>query len=104
MKKLKCNANMFKYTNLFKLTKSAYFNFFFFRLYGENIAIVANEVGRKPPTFLDASKVANQLVQLDFSTGKIVYNRFKYFLLLSIEFNSSRVFYLMCIICLFKEL
>jgi len=50
---------------------------YFYRLYGENIAIVANEIGRKPPTFLDASKVANQLLQLDYSSGKIVYNRFK---------------------------
>ncbi|CAI6359783.1 unnamed protein product [Macrosiphum euphorbiae] len=47
------------------------------RLYAQNIAVVANEVGRKPPTFLDASKVANELVQLDFNSGKIVYNRFK---------------------------
>jgi len=50
-----------------------------YRLYAQNIAVVANEVGRKPPTFLDASKVANELVQLDFNSGKIVYNRFKYF-------------------------
>lgn len=48
-----------------------------YRLYAQNIAVVANEVGRKPPTFLDASKVANELVQLDFNSGKIVYNRFK---------------------------
>lgn len=47
------------------------------RLYSQNIAVVANEVGRKPPTFLDASKVANELLQLDFNSGKIVYNRFK---------------------------
>ncbi|VVC26685.1 ATP synthase, F1 complex, gamma subunit conserved site,ATP synthase, F1 complex, gamma subunit [Cinara cedri] len=47
------------------------------RLYSKNIAVVANEVGRKPPTFLDASKVANELVQLNFGSGKIVYNKFK---------------------------
>jgi len=52
-----------------------------YRLYAQNIAVVANEVGRKPPTFLDASKVANELVQLDFNSGKIVFNRFKYFYL-----------------------
>lgn len=28
------------------------------RLYGANIVLAANEVGRRPPTFLDASKVA----------------------------------------------
>jgi len=47
------------------------------RLYAQNIAVVANEVGRKPPTFLDASKVANELVQFNYDSGKIVYNRFK---------------------------
>ncbi|XP_050426282.1 ATP synthase subunit gamma, mitochondrial [Adelges cooleyi] len=47
------------------------------RLYSKNISVVAKEVGRKPPTFLDASKVANQLINLDYSSGKIVFNRFK---------------------------
>lgn len=47
------------------------------RLYGKNIALVANEVGRKPPTFLDAALIAEQISQLEFGTGKIVYNRFK---------------------------
>jgi len=47
------------------------------RLYGKNIIMVANEVGRKPPTFLDASKIALQTKDLDFSSGKIIYNRFK---------------------------
>lgn len=49
------------------------------RLYSKNILIVANEVGRKPPTFLDASKVASTVLtsSYEFSSGKIVYNRFK---------------------------
>ncbi|RZF37307.1 hypothetical protein LSTR_LSTR005639 [Laodelphax striatellus] len=47
------------------------------RMYGKNIAVVANEVGRKPPTFLDASKVALETAKQDFSVGKIVYNKFK---------------------------
>ncbi|KAK7572042.1 hypothetical protein V9T40_014514 [Parthenolecanium corni] len=47
------------------------------RLYGKNIVLVANEVGRKPPTFLDAARIAEQISQLEFGTGKIVYNRFK---------------------------
>ncbi|BET02428.1 unnamed protein product [Nesidiocoris tenuis] len=47
------------------------------RLYGKNIAVVANEVGRKPPTFLDAAKIAQQITQHSFSSGKIVYNKFK---------------------------
>lgn len=47
------------------------------RLYGKNIALVANEVGRKPPTFLDAARIAEQISRQQFTSGKIVYNRFK---------------------------
>ncbi|XP_069680136.1 ATP synthase subunit gamma, mitochondrial [Periplaneta americana] len=49
------------------------------RIYGKNIIFVANEVGRKPPTFLDAAKLANNILTsgYDFGSGKIVYNRFK---------------------------
>lgn len=32
------------------------------RLFPENILFVASEVGRKPPTFLDAAKVANEVL------------------------------------------
>lgn len=49
------------------------------RIYGQNLMLVANEVGRKPPTFLDASKLANEILNsgYNFSSGKIIYNRFK---------------------------
>jgi F-type H+-transporting ATPase subunit gamma len=49
------------------------------RLYGKNILMVAQEIGRKPPTFLDAAKLANEVLNLDyeFTDGKIVYNKFK---------------------------
>lgn len=47
------------------------------RLYGKNIILVANEVGRKPPTFLDAARIAEQIAKSDYTSGKIVYNRFK---------------------------
>jgi ATP synthase, F1 gamma subunit len=49
------------------------------RLYGKNIIFVASEVGRKPPTFLDASKLANAILTsgYDFTSGRIVYNRFR---------------------------
>lgn len=53
------------------------FGNFYFRLYGKNIMLVANEIGRKPPTFLDAAKVAQQTKDMNFTVGKIVYNRFK---------------------------
>jgi F-type H+-transporting ATPase subunit gamma len=49
------------------------------RLFGKNILMVANEIGRLPPTFLDAAKLANAILNLgyDFTDGKIVYNKFK---------------------------
>lgn len=49
------------------------------RLYGKNIMVVANEVGRLPPTFLDASKIAIEILNCgyEFTEGKLVYNKFK---------------------------
>lgn len=49
------------------------------RLYGKNIIMVANEVGRLPPTFLDASKIATEIMKsgYEFTEGKIVYNKFR---------------------------
>ncbi|KAE8749051.1 hypothetical protein FOCC_FOCC004218 [Frankliniella occidentalis] len=47
------------------------------RLYSKNLILVANEVGRKPPSFLDAAKVADEIAKLDFQEGKIIYNKFK---------------------------
>lgn len=47
------------------------------RLFGKNILMVANEVGRKPPTFLDAARIAQETVKQDFNSGKILFNRFK---------------------------
>lgn len=49
------------------------------RLFAENILFVASEVGRKPPTFNDAAKVAAEIMNsgYDFGSGRIIYNRFK---------------------------
>ncbi|XP_011697106.1 PREDICTED: ATP synthase subunit gamma, mitochondrial [Wasmannia auropunctata] len=49
------------------------------RLFANNILFVASEVGRKPPTFNDAAKIANQILNsgYPFGSGRIVYNRFK---------------------------
>lgn len=49
------------------------------RLFAKNILFVASEVGRKPPTFIDASKVANEILNsgYEFGSGRIVYNKFK---------------------------
>jgi F-type H+-transporting ATPase subunit gamma len=49
------------------------------RLYAKNIVLACNEIGRMPPQFLDASKLANEIMNLgyDFSDGKIIYNKFR---------------------------
>lgn len=49
------------------------------RLFAKNILFVGNEVGRLPPTFIDASKVATECMNsgYDYTDGKIVYNKFK---------------------------
>ena len=49
------------------------------RLFAEKFVFVANEIGRIPPNFLDASKIANQIFEADFNFthGQIIYNKFK---------------------------
>lgn len=49
------------------------------RILAKNFLFVANEIGRLPPTFLDASRVANNILNsgYDFTHGRIVYNKFK---------------------------
>nr|AXY94773.1 ATP synthase subunit gamma [Galleria mellonella] len=49
------------------------------RLYGKHIICVANEIGRLPPTFTDAAKIASAILSsgYEFGYGKIVYNKFK---------------------------
>lgn len=49
------------------------------RLYGKNIILAGNDIGRLPPTFNDASKVADAILNSEYSfgSGQIVYNQFK---------------------------
>jgi F-type H+-transporting ATPase subunit gamma len=49
------------------------------RLFAKKFIFVASEVGRIPPTFLDASRIAIEVLNsgFDFSYGKIVYNKFR---------------------------
>ncbi|CAG9136156.1 unnamed protein product [Plutella xylostella] len=49
------------------------------RLYSKHIVAVANEIGRLPPTFTDASKLATAILTCgyDFGSGKIIYNKFR---------------------------
>ncbi|KAK6633300.1 hypothetical protein RUM44_003901 [Polyplax serrata] len=49
------------------------------RTHGKSFLFVCQEVGRLPPTFLDASKLANEILQSDFEydTTKIIFNKFR---------------------------
>ncbi|KAI1726546.1 ATP synthase domain-containing protein [Ditylenchus destructor] len=49
------------------------------RLYAPNILFSANDIGKAPPTFEDASIAAVQIMKCgyDFDEGSIIYNRFK---------------------------
>uniref|UniRef100_A0A1B6E1J1 ATP synthase subunit gamma n=1 Tax=Clastoptera arizonana TaxID=38151 RepID=A0A1B6E1J1_9HEMI len=42
----------------------------------QNIICSFSDVGRKPPTFLDASIIAIKTNEIEFNKGKIVFNRF----------------------------
>lgn len=49
------------------------------RLFADKFLFVANEIGRLPPSFLDAAKIADAVLQsgYEFTHGQIVYNKFK---------------------------
>jgi len=49
------------------------------RLFADKFVFVANEIGRTPPSFLDASKIANQILEsgFDYTHGSIVFNKFR---------------------------
>ncbi|XP_051544875.1 ATP synthase subunit gamma, mitochondrial isoform X2 [Myxocyprinus asiaticus] len=50
-----------------------------YRTHGKHILINCKEVGRKPPTFTDASVIATELLDsgYEFDQGTIVFNRFR---------------------------
>ncbi|XP_036433150.1 ATP synthase subunit gamma, mitochondrial isoform X2 [Colossoma macropomum] len=50
-----------------------------YRTHGNHILINCKEVGRKPPTFTDASIIATELLDsgYEFDQGTIIYNRFR---------------------------
>lgn len=62
------------------------------RLYPKNIILVANEIGRLPPTFWDASKLTNAILRAgyEFNNGKIIYNKFRS--VVSYELNDIPIF------------
>jgi len=52
---------------------------FFQRYFGPQIVMVGSEIGRLPPQFGDAAKIANAILTCgyDFDHGKLVYNYYK---------------------------
>ncbi|KAL2102610.1 hypothetical protein ACEWY4_001778 [Coilia grayii] len=50
-----------------------------YKTHGSHILINCKEVGRKPPTFSDASIIASELINsgYEFDQGSIIFNRFK---------------------------
>ena len=51
----------------------------FFRLFAKNILAVGSEIGRLPPQFGDASKIASAILNsgFEFDAGKMYFNEFK---------------------------
>merc|ERR1712223_1127644 len=49
------------------------------RLFAKNILAVGSEIGRLPPQFGDASKIASAILNsgFEFDAGKMVYNKYK---------------------------
>ena len=50
-----------------------------FRIFGANIMAVGSEIGRLPPSFIDASKIASQIIDsgYEFDTGRMIYNKYR---------------------------
>ena len=48
-------------------------------MFKENILAVGSEIGRLPPQFGDAAKIANAILNsgYEFDTGKMFYNKFR---------------------------
>jgi len=49
------------------------------RLFAPNILMVGSEIGRLPPSFIDASKITNAILTsgYEFDVGRMIYNRYK---------------------------
>lgn len=49
------------------------------RTYGKNLFLTFNEVGKRPPVFVEATAIAHTILNsgLEFSTAEIIFNRFK---------------------------
>lgn len=52
---------------------------FLLRTHGQHIILNCKEVGRKPPSFGDASIVATELLNsgFEFDQGSVIFNRFR---------------------------
>merc|ERR1711915_738900 len=51
---------------------------FFTRFFKDNLIMVGSEIGRLPPQFGDASKIANAILTcgFEFDSGKVLYNKY----------------------------
>lgn len=49
------------------------------RKYGKHFILAVNEIGRLPPTFIDAARLTNAILGsgYEYNAGKIIYNRFR---------------------------
>jgi len=48
------------------------------RTHRDNLALAVGEYGRKPPTFVEASKIASEILNLgEFDSGEIYFNKFR---------------------------
>jgi len=52
---------------------------FLLRIFPDNIMMVGNDIGRRPPSFLDASKIANAILDsgYEFDVGRMLYNKYR---------------------------
>jgi len=49
---------------------------FFQRFFKDNLVMVGSEIGRLPPQFGDATKIANAILSCEFDSGKMLYNKY----------------------------
>jgi len=52
---------------------------FMSRIFGTNIMGVGSEIGRLPPSFIDASKIANHIIDsgYEYDNGRMIYNKYR---------------------------
>lgn len=75
-----CHCHIYLDISIWNLRQKSNLFRFFSRLFAKQIIMVGNEIGRLPPQFGDASKVANAILNngdFQYDNGKMFYNKFK---------------------------